>query len=50
LNAERAVQVHSIALKTSSRKEGPPPPLQQPPDMTFVIGAILVLFVVFTLT
>ena len=50
LNAELAVQVHSIALKNSARKKALRRLYNSLRIMTFVFGAILVLFVVFTLT
>ena len=50
LNAELAVQVHSIALKNQSRKKALRRLYNSLRIMTFVFGAILVLFVVFTLT
>lgn len=49
LNAELAVQVHSIALKNNTRKKALRRLYNSLRIMTFVFGAILVLFVVFTL-
>ena len=50
LNAELAVQVHSIALKNNTRKKALRRLYNSLRIMTFVFGAILVLFVVFTLS
>jgi len=50
LNAELAVQVHSVALKNNSRKKALRRLYSSLRIMTFVFGAILVLFVVFTLS
>ena len=50
LNAELAVQVHSIALKNNARKKALRRLYNSLRIMTFVFGAILVLFVVFTLS
>jgi hypothetical protein len=50
LNAELAVQVHSLALKNQSRKTALKRLYNSLRIMTIVFSAILVLFVVFTLT
>jgi len=50
LNAELAVQVHSIALKNNSRKKALRRLYNSLRIMTIVFSAILALFVVFTLT
>lgn len=50
LNAELAVQVHSVALKNNSRKKALRRLYNSLRIMTFVFGAILVLFVIFTVS
>lgn len=50
LNAELAVQVHSVALKNNARKQALRRLYSSLRIMTIVFAAILVLFVVFTLT
>ena len=50
LNAELAVQVHSLSLKNDARKKAVRALYNNLRIMTIVLSLILVLFIIFTLT